>query len=100
MSTSTTTERPASELVDELKDASAEEVQAILDAEHAREPQPRVTVVRAAEQRLAELAPALALPDYAEVVDAEPDGAWAQLLDDSGEPVLVDGSPVAVPQET
>lgn len=94
-----TAEKTATELVDDLKEASPEEAQAILDAEHARETV-RVTVVRAAEARLAELAPALALPDYAEVVDTEPDGAWAQLLDDSGEPVLVDGSPVAVPQET
>lgn len=77
----------ATELVDELASASEEEAKAILQGEKERE-SPRVTVVRAAEERLA----VLAVPG--EPQDTEPEGVWAQLLDADGEPVLVDGKPV------
>lgn len=84
----TTTEKTAAELKEDLKTATADQATDILNAENQRE-EPRVTVVSAAEARLAELA------QPGEVLDAEPTGAWAQLLDGDGEPVLVDGKPVA-----
>lgn len=92
--TDQTTEKSAKELTADLAEAPREEVQAILDAEQAR-PEPRKTVVKAAEDRLAELADPL--PEGAEVLDAAPDGPWAHLVGDDGEPVLVDGKPVSVP---
>ena len=81
-------EKKATELVADLESASREEAQAILDAEQARET-PRVTVVRAAEERLA----ILDVPG--EPQEESPEGrAWAQLLDADGEPVTIDGTPV------
>lgn len=88
------TEKTADELKTTLADADKETADSILSQEQARE-KPRVTVVKAAEDRLAELEPVLSLPEGATVLDAEPEGAWAQLLDGDGKPVLVDGQPVS-----
>lgn len=84
---SETTEKKADELKAILADADQETAQSILSQETAKE-EPRSTVVKAAEDRLA----VLAVPG--EPQESEPSGVWAQLLDDSGEPVLVDGNPV------
>lgn len=83
-----TDEKTAAELVNDLKEATAEEASDILNAENER-PEPRKTVVAAATARLEEL------DSPGEVLTGTPDGAWAQLLDGDGEPVLVDGNPVA-----
>lgn len=83
-----TTEKTAAELVDDLKTADQETLTAIVNDENARE-KPRVTVLDAAEARQAELD----LPG--EPVKTEPSGAWAQLIDADGEPVTIDGHPVA-----
>lgn len=87
----------AKDLVAELKEADLDRAQAVLTAEQEKpEEERRKTVVAAAEARLAELAPVVALPESAEVLeDGLPeDRGWAQLLDENGEPVLVDGKPV------
>lgn len=80
-------ESTAAELVAELADADQEKATAILQEEQARDA-PRVTVVRAAEERLA----VLAIPGVPQ--ETVPREVWAQLLDADGEPVLVDGNPV------
>lgn len=82
------TEKTAAELKEDLKTATAEQATDILNAENQRE-EPRVTVVSAAQARLEEL------DQPGEVQDSTPTGAWAQLLDGDGKPVLVDGKPVA-----
>lgn len=80
-------EKTAADLVAELADADLELATAILQEEQTKDA-PRVTVVRAAEERLA----LLAIPG--EPQETIPKGVWAQLLDENGEPVLVDGNPV------
>lgn len=82
------TEKGARELITELETADQETAQAVLTAEQEKGDNARSTVVKAAEDRLA----VLAVPG--EPQEEEPSGVWAQLLDDSGEPVLVDGNPV------
>lgn len=84
----------AGELVDEMKTAEAERAQAVLDQESGKlEDKQRVTVIRAAQARLEELAPAVEA--QGDVLESIPeDRAWAQLLDGDGEPVLIDGNPV------
>lgn len=81
-------EKTAQELVKDLSSATEEEAKAILQEEQERGEEQRVTVVRAAEERLA----VLAVPG--EPQEGTPEGVWAQLLDADGKPVLVDGSPV------
>jgi hypothetical protein len=84
----------ASELVEEMKTADAERAQAVWDQEAAKpDEKQRVTVLRAAETRLEELAPVVDAPG-GEVLEAIPDRGWAQLLDGDGNPVEVDGQPV------
>lgn len=83
-----TDEKTATELVKDLETASQEEAQAALQAEQEKGDGARVTVVRAAEERLA----VLAVPG--EPVGSTPTGIWAQLLDADGKPVQVDGQPV------
>lgn len=84
-----TGEKTAPELVKDLTSATEEEARAILQAEQERGEEQRVTVVRAAEERLA----VLAVPGKPQ--ESTPSGVWAQLLDADGEPVLVDGNAVA-----
>jgi hypothetical protein len=83
----------AAELVADLADADEEKATAILNGENER-PEPRKTVVAAAQARLE----ALASPG--EPLAKVPEGAWAQLLDGDGNPVLEDGNPVAVAIES
>lgn len=80
-------EKTAADLVADLADADLETATAILQGEQTRDA-PRVTVVRAAEERLA----LLAIPG--EPLESTPKEVWAQLLDADGNPVLVDGNPV------
>jgi hypothetical protein len=82
------TEKKAAELINDLATADQEEAQAILTAEQEKGEQARSTVIQAAEERLA----VLAVPG--EPQEGTPSGVWAQLLDDSGEPVKVDGQTV------
>lgn len=82
------TEKKAAELITELETASKEEAQAVLTAEQEKGDQARSTVVKAAEDRLE----VLAVPG--EPQEGTPSGVWAQLLDDDGKPVVVDGNPV------
>lgn len=84
-------EKNAQDLVKDLETASQEEATAVLRAEQEKGEDARVTVVRAAEARLE----TLAIPG--EPQESTPTGVWAQLLDAEGEPVLVDGNPVATP---
>lgn len=81
-------EKTAQDLVKDLASATEEEATATLQAEKERGDDARVTVVRAAEERLE----TLAVPG--EPQEGTPSGVWAQLLDADGEPVLVDGNPV------
>lgn len=83
----------AGELVEEMKTASLDRAREVQEAELAKD-QPRVTVTRAAQARL----DVLELPvevNGTVLEDGPPEGAWAQLLDRDGEPVQVDGNPVA-----
>lgn len=80
-------EKNASELIDILAAADRETTESILSQEQAKE-KPRITVVKAAEDRLE----VLAVPGDPQ--EETPEGFWAQLLDGDGEPVLVDGLPV------
>lgn len=82
-------DKTAQDLVKDLATADQEEAQSILTAEKERGEDARVTVVRAAEERLE----TLAVPG--EPQEGTPSGVWAQLLDAEGKPVLVDGNPVA-----
>lgn len=83
----------ATELVETLKTATEEEATTILNGETQKpEADQRVTVIRAAQARL----DALAAPGGPLEDDPEDAGAWAQLLDDDGKPVLEDGQPVRV----
>ncbi len=77
-----------------VKEADAEQARGVLEAEQAKpEADQRKTVLEAAQARLDELAPVV--ETEGEVLeDGIPDGAWAQLLDADGEPLLVDGNPV------
>lgn len=87
MSTDTKT---AAELKAELATATEDEARATLAAEQQKGDQARSTVVQAAEERLA----VLAVPGEP-VTGSGPSGVWAQLLDDDGKPVKVDGADVA-----
>lgn len=89
MSDTLSTDQTASELIELLASADEDQARQLLADESAKE-KPRSTVVAAAEERLA----VLDIPGEPQE-DGEPDGAWAQLLDGEGEPVLVDGNPVA-----
>lgn len=83
----------AADLIETLKTASVEEATAILNGEQEREEDAqRVTVIRAAQDRLEELS------KPGETLDTDPEaaGAWAQLLDASGTPVMEGGQPVKV----
>lgn len=83
----------ARDVVTELAEADDDQARAALAAEQAKpEGEQRTTVIKAAEARIAELAPVT--ETEGSVVEGEPSGAWAQLLDGDGEPVLVDGNPV------
>lgn len=83
----------AKDIVRDLSEADDGQARAVLEAEQAKpEAEQRKTVLQAAEARLDELAPIVAA-DGSQVTGT-PSGAWAQLLDGDGEPVLVDGNPV------
>lgn len=82
-------EQNAPELIHDLSTATEDQALAVLVAEQEKGDAARSTVVKAAEERLE----ALSIPGEAQ--ESEPSGVWAQLLDDSGEPVLVDGKAVA-----
>lgn len=81
------TEQNAADVIADLATADREQAQGVLAEESAKE-KPRTTVVAAAQERLE----VLDIPG--EPQEEEPEGAWAQLLDGDGEPVLVDGLPV------
>lgn len=83
----------AKDVVKDLATADDGQARTALEEEQAKpEAEQRKTVLQAAQDRLAELAPIVEV--QGSVVDGEPGGAWAQLLDGDGEPVLVDGNPV------
>jgi hypothetical protein len=80
----------AAELIESVKEATEAEATEVINTENQRDKGPRVTVVQAAEARLAELA------SPGEALEAIPEGAWAWLVDpDTGEPVTDNGNPVA-----
>lgn len=82
-------EQNAPDLIRDLATATEDQALAVLVAEQEKGEAARSTVVKAAEERLE----VLAVPGKPQ--ESAPSGVWAQLLDDSGEPVLVDGNPVA-----
>lgn len=71
--------------------ATASETQARAALEEEQEGRQRVTVARAAQARLEELA----IPGEPQA--STPSGTWGRLMDPDGKPVLVDGQEVAVP---
>lgn len=87
-------DQKAAEVISDLATADYDQAQAVLAAEQEKGDGARSTVVAAAEARVAELAPVVE-HEGTVLTDGIPDGPWAQLLDGDGNPVLVDGNPVA-----